>query len=120
MEEIRLKMTADAALRLEKKGIRINYQPLERLVEELRDLEKNHYKEILEEAEVETSDNNIGILKETSYMVEELRSMPEFILGKTIEKASQHTIKTLYDAYENLKTVPSPEYGIQFKRHLKI
>ena len=125
MEEIRLKMTADAALSLEKKGIHIDYEPLERFVDELRKLEENYYKGILEEAEVDTNMDNVDILRETTDRVDNLRQAPSFILGKTLDSRHIQTITSLSNegallhremnragqAYEQLMTVPISEYG---------
>ncbi len=130
MEEIRLKMTADAANRLEKRGIHIDYEPLERVVEELRDLEETYYKEVLEEAEVEARLEHIEILKETRDRLDQLKGNASYILGRTLDSRYRQTITSLSnegdllhreiskagEAYEQLMTLPSSEYGDSIHR----
>src|SRR5699024_2802027 len=49
MEEIRLKMTYEAAQSLEKRGFSIETQQLEKVVEALKELEESYYKKMLYE-----------------------------------------------------------------------
>ncbi|NLK29060.1 MAG: hypothetical protein GX306_12075 [Clostridiales bacterium] len=125
LEEIRLKMTREAAIRLEKQGIRIETERLEKLVDELRELENSYHINLLEGAEVEASPENIQILKETTQSIEQLRKAPEYILGATLSKRRIVTIPNLLEegsklqtrlmeageAYETMMTVPNREYG---------
>ncbi|HWT75750.1 MAG TPA: DUF6240 domain-containing protein, partial [Mobilitalea sp.] len=125
LEEIRLKMTAESATKLEKMGIQVDTQRLEKVVEALRELEDNYYKGLLKEADAVTSQENVQVLKETTQSVEQLKSIPSFILGATLPQRSIQTIPNLLSegsslqaqltkagtAYETLMTVPSKEYG---------
>lgn len=130
LEEIRLKMTADAAIQLEKKGFKVEVAQLSKVVDALKELEDNYYKEYLKEADVEPSSAHLEILKATTSGMEQLRSMPEYILGSTLSVQEAQTIPSLLtegsnlqaklqkagEAYETLATVPSGEYGDSIKK----
>ena len=125
LEEIRLKMTAEAAAKLEKKGFHIETEPLEKVVEELRNQEDSYYKELLSEAGAQASDENVAALKNTAISMEQLKYAPSYILGSTLSQRSTQTIATLLSegtsmsaqlmkagqAYDSLMTMPNAEYG---------
>ena len=133
MEEIRLKMTTEVAARLEMKGFHIETERLEKVVEALKDMEKNYYKGLLSEADVEASDQQIQILKETTQSIEQLKNMPNSILGITLSDRAKQTIPNLIkegnklqaemakagDAYEALMTMPNREYGDSIQKAFK-
>ncbi len=130
LEEIRLKMTLEAASRLEKKGISIETQKLEKVVEELRKLENSYYKKLLEEAEVPLTTEAIETLKATSQSLEQLRTIPISAIGTTLSERGTQTIPSLLTeglklqseytkagtAYETLMTVPNAEYGDSLRK----
>ena len=130
MEEIRLKMTIEAAGELEKRGIKVDSQELEKVVENLRRLEEEQYKKLLREADMEQSDNAIALLKETSRSVEALKKIPISALGRTLTQRTMQTITSLVEAgtklqseyrkagmaYETVSTVPNVEYGDSIKK----
>ncbi len=130
MEEIRLKMTLEAAAKLEQKGISIETQRLEKVVEALRELEDNYYKELLSEAEVESSELSLQTLKETTESLEKLKFIPSSVLASTLSESSLQTIPSLLSegmklqaeltkagaAYETLMTVPNSEYGDSIRK----
>ncbi len=130
MEEIRLKMTLDAARQLEKKGIDVDTQSLEKVVEELRRIEEQYYQKVLQESDVVPSDSAVQILRDTSNSIEALRNMPSAILGSTLVNRTTQTIPGLLsegsklqaeytkagNAYELLATVPSAEYGDSIRK----
>lgn len=130
LEEIRLKMTIDAATRLERKGFRVDTQPLERVVEELRALEESYYQGLLREAEAELSDSALQNLKDTTRGIESLKMIPCYVLGSTLSLRHVQTVTGLLiegtklqaelekagAAYETLMTVPNREYGDSIKK----
>lgn len=125
LEELRLKMTLEAAQRLEKKGISVETERLEKVVEELRRLEDSYYQRLLKEAEAEDMPEAVEILKNTTQSMEQLRYVPSAVLGSTLAGRMNQTIPGLLSegmklqavfekagtAYETLMTVPNPEYG---------
>ncbi|NLZ81213.1 MAG: hypothetical protein GX913_05365, partial [Clostridiales bacterium] len=125
LEEIRLRMTKEAGLAMLKKGIEIETAPLEELVEELRALEDNYYKQLYKSEGIEPNEESFSLLKETTQKVEFLKETPDYILGQLLEDYSSHTIGKAYEAatklqskldivgesYEALMTKPNYEYG---------
>lgn len=125
MEEIRLKMTVEAARQLEKKGLDVETQSLEKVVEELRRLEEHYHSQLLREAEVEPSTDAVRLLKETTDSLEELRRIPLAVIGSGLMARQLQTIPGLLsegsklqaeytkagEAYESLATVVNTEYG---------
>lgn len=125
LEEIRLRMTVEAASRLERKGFHIETKRLENVVEELRRLEENYYKQLLSEADLIGDENQIHVLKVTTESMEQLKATPSYVLGSTLQIRKQMTLPLLLEegsriagtlskaneAYESLLTQPSAEYG---------
>lgn len=130
LEEIRLKMTLEAAGRLKEKGFSIDTEELSKVVEELRKLEDNYYRDRLREADADISDQSVQILKDTTESIEKLKFIPCNVLGTTLTTGSSETITGLltegsklqaeYEkagtAYESLMTVPNSEYGDSLKK----
>jgi hypothetical protein len=130
MEEIRLKMTLEAAGKLEKKGFSIETERLEKVVEELRKLEESYYRSLLKEADADTLEQSVQLLKETTQNIESLKYIPCYVLGSTLSLRNSTTIPSLLSegmklqaeftkagtAYETLMTVPNSEYGDSMKR----
>ncbi|MDF2943150.1 MAG: hypothetical protein K0S01_2008 [Herbinix sp.] len=130
LEEIRLKMTLEAAAKLEKQGFHIETQKLEKVVEALRDLEDGYYKELLKEADTEVSEFALQTLKETTQSLEQLKYTSSYVLGSTLSERSNQTITSLLTeggklqadlakagaAYETLMTTPNKEYGDSIRK----
>ena len=130
LEEIRLKMTLEAASKLEQKGIKVDTQKLSKVVDDLRDLENDYYKEHLKEADVEATEASVQTFKDTTQSIERLRYIPSYVLGSTLENRSTQTIPGLLaegsklqaditkagQAYEPLMTMPNREYGDSIKK----
>jgi hypothetical protein len=130
LEEIRLKMTREAAMKLEKKGFSIETEKLEKVVEELKKLEDSYYKELCKEADYDASERSLEILKETTQSIEKLKYIPCAVLGSTLSIRNEQTISGLLSdgtklqtelskagtAYETLMTVPNREYGDSIKK----
>lgn len=125
LEEIRLKMTAEAALRLERKGFNIDTRPLKEVVDKLRHEEESYYKELYHQAGIEPDEENLEILRATTESVDELKLMPSYILGTTLYEKRLQSITGLLnegrymlaelekakEAYEPLLTQPRADYG---------
>ncbi len=130
LEEIRLKMTLEAAGRMEKKGIHIETERLEKVVEELRKLEDSYYKKLLSEAEVESTSEALQTLRTTTQNVAQLKVLPCALLGATLSDRATQTLTGLitsgtkliadYEkagtAYETMATVPNTEYGDSIRK----
>lgn len=130
LEEIRLKMTAEAAQRLEKRGFSIDTRPLEEVVEKLRNEEEIYYKELYHQAGIVPDEEEIDTLRTTVESVHILKTMPAYVLGTTLYDKSQHTVSGLIssgksmltelekakEAYETLQTTPRADYGDSIKK----
>lgn len=133
LEEIRLKMTKEAAARLESKGFHIETEQLEKVVDALREYEDSYYRELLKTADVEVSQTNVQRLKETTQSIEQLKQAPIHILGTTLSSYRTITIADLVmegnsvqakflqagEAYETRMTVPNGEYGDSIQKAFK-
>ncbi len=130
LEEIRLKMTLEAAGQLQNKGFSIETEELSRVVDELRELEDIYYRNLLKEGDLEASEASLQILKETTQSVERLKYIPSSVLGSTLAFRQSQTMETLLTegsklqgeyakagaAYETLATIPNREYGDSLKK----
>lgn len=72
LEEIRLSMTMDAAVRLVKSDFNIDVRELSKVVSRLRSMEENMIKNQLREAGVEATEENISLYQELNTKVSEL------------------------------------------------
>lgn len=125
LEEIRLKMTYEAALRLERKGFSIDTRPLQEVVEKLRSEEESYYRELYNMTGISPDEEQIDILRTTTQSMQELKTMPAYILGTTLYDKGQQTVSNLIvagknmlaeleiakEAYEPLLTQPRSDYG---------
>ncbi|MGN0348834.1 MAG: DUF6240 domain-containing protein [Roseburia sp.] len=123
LEEIRLLMTTQANYALLKKGIAIDTEPLERLVEQLKAEENAYYANLLRAQGGEASEENITLLRDTTEKIAELKMLPAYALGK-LEQADL-TVHTLHRAgtalrdtftqanerYETMMTAPRADMG---------
>lgn len=101
LEETRLAMTVEANYALLKRGISIDTKPLEQIVENLKGLEDQYYKDLMHQAGVETTEENVSIYKTTTTYVEELKFQPAYALSLS---SADENIQTLHQTGSLLKT----------------
>lgn len=125
LEEIRLQMTLEASVRMLRQGIEIETQSLERLVEELKVMEQQYYRQLFSGSGLPVTDDNISMYRETTEKVQDLKSMPMYALGKIASTSAETTIDTLHAAgkevrasmeaanqkYETMMTQPRSDLG---------
>lgn len=127
LEETRLAMTVEANYALLKRGIAIDTKPLEQLVEDLKGLEEQYYKDLLSQAGIDSTEESVEILSTTTKYVAELKYQPAYVLQLDSEKDTlQHVhqagsaLKTTMDAalqsYETLWTAPRRDMGDSIQR----
>lgn len=123
LEELRLVMTAQANYSLLRQGISIETKPLEELVDELKNLEQNYYKNLLASENIDTSDENVLRFEEITRQVTEIKYVPAYVLGT--KEADVSTIHGVHKAgtalkdsferanerYETLMTAPRADLG---------
>ena len=94
LEEVRLKLTLESAVKMENKGIDIPVTPLKNLVEELRKLEQEYYQKIYDTADVE--DTQWKLMQETMSKAEDICRAPAGILGISVRQQSLLTMNVLH------------------------
>ncbi len=118
LEEIRLSMTEDAALRLVMKDIHIDTKELSEVVKKLTELEQAMAKETLADYDVASSEENVSLYQETMHKVSGLRQMPAQTLN-IVFQSEPLTINSLYEegmkqalrSYETMMTTPRSDMG---------
>lgn len=125
MEEVRLKMTLQAANNLRGKGIELDIEQMENIIKELRNIEDEYYRGILYERNGIDKPEHIEILRNTTDRVNELRQAPSYVLGPTLSRMNSITLTDLNnegrsmkvvleragEAYNTLMTKPREELG---------
>ena len=122
LEETRLAMTTEANYALLKRGISIDTKPLEQVVESLKNLENQYYKDLMNQSGVEGTEENISVFTTTTKYVEELKFQPAYVLELDSAKDSLQnlhragsSLKSTMDAalqsYETLWTAPRKDMG---------
>ena len=122
LEETRLMMTVEANYALLKRGIAIDTKPLEQLVESLKGIEEQYYKDLLTSSGIEAFEENVSLLETTTKVVEELKYQPAYVLElhsaeENLQQvhAKGSALKNSMDAalqsYETLWTAPRRDMG---------
>lgn len=123
LEETRLAMTFQANYALLRQGVSVETQPLEELVEQLKEQENAYYASLLSGNGIEPTQENTGIFSDTMAKTQEMRGVPAYILGNV--KTAEDTINTIHEAgiskqaqmerageaYETLQTAPRADLG---------
>lgn len=102
LEEIRLSMTIEANYKLLKQGITIETQPMEDLIAQLKGVEDDYYQSLLSNNEIEPTEENVSLLKESLDKTETLKHVPAYVLGG--DGDDTRTINTLHESGTNLKS----------------
>lgn len=125
LEEVRLKMTADAANRLSAKGISLDVEHIEEIVKELREIEDAYYRGILQEGKAVDGKEQVDLLRHTQETVTALGKQPSYLLGYTLSRRVEITLGEMHEegtvlqakldragvAYDTLMTRPDRELG---------
>ena len=140
LEEVRLVMTKEANLTLLRKGINVETEPLEQLVEELKKAEREFYAPLLtdnngqnegvdtREADAEL-DGRIDLYKQTVSILNEIPSVPlrtiaekvssdDFTLGSIARDGAvtAATYQRAGESYEALMTAPRADMGDSIRK----
>jgi len=125
LEEIRLKLTCDAGIKLVEKGLNLQTDSIETIVNELRGLEKQYYEKLLTEGGAEITAANTAQLRSTLEAVSSISQAPEYVLGVHFKQRNSITVgmlaedaltvksqlKKANDGYEKLMTAPRGDMG---------
>ncbi|NTV78528.1 MAG: hypothetical protein HGA25_05145, partial [Clostridiales bacterium] len=131
LEEVRLKMTVEANVKMLKQGISIDTTKLEELVETLKDLEKQTASALFKDEE-EIAIGKLSLYKETLEKRSDIAAMPAALVGKfaLTYSSSVVTVNDLYEegtaqknnyqaaaqTYEALMTAPRKDLGDSIKK----
>ncbi|MCR5830913.1 MAG: DUF6240 domain-containing protein [Lachnospiraceae bacterium] len=131
LEEVRLVMTKEANLTLLRKGINIETEPLEKLVEELKEAEREFYEPLLgrKDEEPEELDVKIDLFKQTQSIIRSIPDVPVRVIADrvvskdiTLEGIARDGVaaKAAYDrageTYEALMTAPRADMGDSIRK----
>lgn len=127
LEEIRYKLTAEASAKLLHQGIRLDTDGLEKIVEGLRAIENEYYRNLYREVggDPEQDADSIALLRKTDETVTQLRTAPAYVLGVTFTARFTQNLQGLHEAggelaarldramerYEALMTKPRADMG---------
>lgn len=100
LEETRLMMTVEANYALLKRGISIDTKPLESLVEELKNIENQYYKNLLDGNDVVSNEKNISVFASTIQILDKLKFQPAYALTLS---SNQETVESVYSRSEVIK-----------------
>lgn len=130
LEEVRLKMTADAANRLSVKGISLDIEHIEEIVKGLREMEDSYYHSILQEGGAVDGQEQVDLLRNTQETVVALSKQPSYLLGDTLSRRGEITLEEMREegtvlqakldrageAYDTLMTRPDRELGDSIRK----
>ena len=122
LEEARLSMTAEANLSLIKKGVSIDTEPIERVVEMLKQQENKYYGALFGESSVEASDDRVCMYNNVCDIFNQMKQQPAYVLTLesaddtvyelyTAGKAMKQSLEAAASGYETLMTSPRADMG---------
>lgn len=96
LEEIRLKMTTEAGAKLYNKGFQIETEELAKVVDALKEQEDAYYRNLLKEANVVDSLENMEAVKSATAAIEDIKTVPSYIIGTVQKDWATLTMGTLH------------------------
>lgn len=122
LEEARLSMTAEANLSLIKKGVSIDTEPIERVVEMLKRQENKYYGALFGDSSVEASDDRVRMYNNVCDIFNQMKQQPAYVLTLesaddtvyelyTAGKAMKQSLEAAASGYETLMTSPRADMG---------
>lgn len=127
LEEVRLAMTTEANYALLKRGVAIDTEPLEKLIEELRAEESRYYENLLKAQGVDPTEKNVSVFRETAEKIAEMKVSPAYVLGvrginATVNSvhsagaALKETFEKANARYETLMIMPQEDFGDSYDK----
>lgn len=122
LEETRLAMTSEASTAMLKHGIEIDTQPLVDLVEDLKEQEKEYYRELFNGAGIAPTEENVDAMSQTMHIFDAMKGQPAYVLGQIDPQDSiasihdtgkqlQQEMEKADESYETLMTSPRKDMG---------
>ncbi len=135
LEEIRLKLSTEAAQRLIGKKINIDTMPLREAVEHLRALDKEKYESALRSVSAPVTEANVDKMSSLYDRLTKINPLTNNVFGNLLLKRSDFTINAIHEqvalarsqtaisdltraesAYEAFQTVPTAKFGDTFQK----
>lgn len=113
MEEIRLKMTAEAAGTMERKGIHVDISNLTQVVEELKQMEKDACVKVFDELQISYTKEQADQMAATLQAKSQIWQAPAGVLGKTIGQGDELTL-------QKMSEISSLEKANQLSEHYEV
>lgn len=122
LEEARLYMTFEANLSLLKRGISIDIEPIEKVVDMLKAQENEYYNTLFGNKEVIDIDDQVAQYKNVTSVFEEMKTQPAYVIDNEIHKKTvseiyaygksmQASFEKANQTYETLSTAPRADLG---------
>lgn len=102
IEEIRLKLTTEVAVRLLDQGIRLDTEHLAQIVEGLREQEDHYYRSLCEEQGVEAEEQTVSLLREVAEKSQESLQFSLYAVGSVYRSSGQITLEAFYAEGQSL------------------
>lgn len=125
LEEIRLMMTSSAGVKMLMKGIDINTEPIENIIDELKRQENEYTKAMFDSVDYVPEEKDIDLFKSVSESMEILKATPAYVLGNVVSGETEFEIDEVTrkggeikskleaagEAYETMMTQPRKDLG---------
>lgn len=98
LEEIRQKMTLQSAVAMEKKGIHIETESLEKIIRSLREMENAYYSSQVREGTAPLEEEHLDLLQETLGKTMDIANSHAALLGSGVRKQALLTVNELHAA----------------------
>lgn len=98
LEEVRQKMTVQAAVSMERRGIHVETEPLNRLVEELRRMENAYYSAQVTGDAAGIEEEELGLFQETLSKAADIAHSHASLLGVGVRRQALLTVNELHGA----------------------
>lgn len=97
LEEIRLRMTMDAAISFADKGIEVDVEGLSKIVNALYEMEDSYYRNLMQAADASATDEQFTTLSQTQRQIGFIAQAPAYVLGTTLAEKDVIGIPALRD-----------------------
>lgn len=115
LEEIRQKMTLQAAVTMEKNGIHIETEPLEEIIRSLRDLENSYYNNQIGQKDVAAETGQLDLLQESLGKTADIANSHAALLGTGVRRQELLTVNELHAAARS-QTVSRNDWNGVFEK----
>lgn len=99
LAEIQQKLTVTSVLTMEQKGISVDLAPLEKIIQNLREIENEYYKaQVTSDQDISGTDASLDLLQETLAKTDDIANAHAAVLGGSVRKQMLLTVNELHAA----------------------